>query len=316
MKVNILKEQIFQFCKYKCFVSLFCTMDVVGEETRNDETKDEQVGVAFVNKFLHTVGLIQPIDYIFMDYAMTQTREKVKKSTEVLHFLFHVIMGSETDVQPFPYCSFLELASHRYVNSVSESSEQDFKTLQRYIIYNFCPSESWKTRPVAPFSDFHLYFLDVLKPMIQHSAEELYQIIDTKRGETFFLLFGDHTANDFISVLFVLKDRIIVFHIMRPTLTADEYAYFCKWISTEIPTISRPQHEYAIFALPEGNLVLTDEGVQKRRIHWEEAFGDPNLMDEVCEILKEDGQESKYSDLLNKVATETLEEDVCLSCSS
>lgn len=256
----------------------------MSEETKDAAPPTPRFSENQVNQFLKTIGLVQPIDYIFMDYAMSQNRKLIAKSTEPLYFLFHVIMGSEGDERAFPYCSFLELVSHRYHDTVTENAESDFKTLQRFLIYNFCPSDLWKTRPVAPFTDFHLYFLDVLKPMVNQSAEELYQIIDIKRGETFFLMFGNHEVNDFISVLFVMKNQIIVFHVMRPTLDPSEYAYPCKWISTEIATISRPQHEYAIFALPDGNLVLTDEGVAQRREHWKEAFGNPDLMDETMEI--------------------------------
>lgn len=261
-----------------------------------------------VNLFLKTIGLVQPIDYIFLDYAMTENRKRVEKSTQPLQFLFHVVMASADDNRPFPYSSFLELVNQRKIKNVTEDSTSDFVTLQRYVIYNFCPSDTWTTRPVAPFTDFHLYFLDVLKPMVPHSAEELYQLFDLKRGETFFLTFGDHSVNDFMSVLFVTKKLIAVFHIPRlEPINEEEYSYPCKWIHTSIPTISRPIHEYAIFELPDTNLVLTEEGVEQKRVQWQEAFGNPDLMDQELD----DGEEMKSNNL-----AVSNEEDQCLSCGS
>lgn len=241
-----------------------------------------QYSMATVNRFLQLVGLSQPIDYIFMEYAMHQNREAIAKNKSPLHFLFHVVMSEDDETKRgFPFSTFLQLVNHRYHDSITENGESDFKNVQRYIIYNFCPSDKWDSRPIAPFTDFHLYFLDVLKPMVNQTAEELYQIIDIKRGETFFLLFGDHSVNEFISVLFVMQHKIVVFHVMKPKILDDEFTYTCKWVSTSIPTISKSQHEYAIFDLPNGNLVLSDEGVKTRKQQWQEAFGDPDLMDQV-----------------------------------
>lgn len=276
----------------------------------SDESKEAPPNVSRfsenqVNQFLKTIGLVQPIDYIFMDYAMTQNRKLIENNKEPLYFLFHVIMGSEADERPFPYCSFLELVNQRKHVKVSEAIDSDFETIQRYIIFNFCPSDTWKTRPIAPFTDFHLYFLDVLKPMVKHSAEELYQILDIKRGETFFLIFGNHEVNEFISVMFVMKSQIVVFHVERPSLDETEYSYLCKWISTKIPTISRSQHEYAIFELPDRNLVLTEEGVAERREHWKEAFGDPDIMDQ-----------EMISDFPSSILAYEPKEVECESCSS
>lgn len=247
-----------------------------------------------IQQFLRVVGLVQPIDYIFLDYAMTRNRKEISNSKQPLHFLFHVVMGAEGEERAFPYCSFLELCNYKISN------------MQRYVIYNLSPSDSWKTRPVAPFTDFHLYFLDVLKPCINQSAEELYQIIDIKRGETFFLIFGDREKTEFLSVLFVTAKHIVVFHIYRPVPLDPcfDHPYICKWVDTEIPCVGSPQHEYAIFELPDSNLVLTEEGVKKRQVHWEEAFGNGDLMDQ------EDGQEMKVPERVN------YEETECLSCGS
>ena len=256
-----------------------------------------------INQFLRTIGLIQPIDYIFLDYAMSQNRKLISLSKEPLIFMFHVIMGSENDERPFPYCSFLELVNHRYIPNIGEAAEKDYETISRFVIHNFCPSDSWTTRAISPFSDFHLYFLDVLKPMVNQSAEELYQIIDIKRGETFFLTFGDHISFPFISVLFVTAKQIVVFHVKKPDLKKEDYAYICKWVSTDIPAISESQHEYGIFELPERNLVLTEKGVETRKQQWNEAFGNPDLMDMVEEDIKISTSNLDY-----------LEEEQCLGC--
>lgn len=282
------------------------------DETESDVTVTEkkkgfELTEKVVNDFLRTIGLVQPIDYIFMDYAMTTNRKLISLNKEPLHFLFHVIMGGGEEERPFPYCSFLELASSRHA-SVSEAGEEEFKTIQRYIIYNFCPSETWDQRTIHSFADFHLYFLDVIKPIVNQSAEELYQVIDIKRGETFFLMFGNHQANEKIIVLFVTAKQIIAFHIPRPQLNPDEYGYPCKWISLEIPCVSLPQTEFAIFELPEHNLVLTEQGLDTKRKQWQEAFGDPNLMD-----LTEDSNEEKS---IFQGITSSLEEPHCDSCGS
>jgi hypothetical protein len=257
-----------------------------------------------INQFLRTIGLGQPIDYIFLDYAMSQNRKIISQSKEPLVFMFHVIMGSENDEKPFPYCSFLELVNHKHIATIGEVAEEDFKSISRYVIYNFCPSETWASRPVSSFSDFHLYFLDVLKPMVNQSAEELYQIIDVKRGETFFLTFGDHISYPFISVLFITAKQIVVFHVKKPDLKKDDYSYICKWVSCDIPAISVHQHEYGIFELPEKNLVLTDKGVETRRKQWTEAFGDPDVMDMEEDGVKMSGIDDNY----------LKEDEPCLGC--
>lgn len=302
MKVQYLERTFFSVLQVQKRQIIF--MENMSDESKQETPPASRFSESQVNAFLKTIGLIQPIDYIFMDYAMTQNRKLIANSKEPLYFLFHVIMGAEGEDRPFPYCSFLELVNQRSHMRVSDAVESDFKTLERYIIYNFCPSNEWKTRPIAPFTDFHLYFLDVLKPMVNQSAEELYQILDIKRGETFFLMFGNHEVNEFMSVLFVMKTQIVVFHIMKPTLDESEYSYLCKWISQSVPTVSRSQHEYAIFELPDKNLVLNEEGVAQRRIHWKEAFGDPDLMDQVGP-----------SDLTSGILAYEQEEE-CLGCGS
>lgn len=273
-----------------------------------DETEAVQEKKGFtenqINQFLKTLGLVQPIDYIFLDYAMSQNRKALASAKEPLIFMFHVIMGSEKDARPFPYCSFLELVNHRYIPTIGEVAEQDYQTLTRYVIHNFCPSESWNERPVSPFSDFHLYFLDVLKPMVNQSAEELYQIIDIKRGETFFLTFGDHVSFPFISVLFVTAKQIVVFHVKKPEISEADYSYICKWVSTEIRTVSKNQNEYGIFELPEQNLVLTEQGVETRKQQWKEAFENPDMMD------TEDDGDFK----LKSTELDYSEEHGCLGC--
>lgn len=246
------------------------------ENSGSEEKSDNVISMNQISSFLKVVGLVQPIDYIFLDYAMNQNRNAISKTETPLHFLFEVVLGSKQGESEFPYSTFLEKVRHKFFDNETDSFKEEF----RYVLYNFCPSDTWQSRVPLSFSDFHIYYLDVLKPVVNQSAEELYSLFDMKRGETYFLMFGDRSVHDKLIVLFVRETKIIVFHIPPMLLDLSEICHICKWVSLEIPVISSQIHEHFVFELPPTNLVLTEEGVQIRKKQWEEAFNSPEVMDQ------------------------------------
>lgn len=250
----------------------------MSEESNETKTEVETIEVKKVNHFLQILGLVTPLDYLFLDHAMNMHREAIQKNNKVsLQFLFQLILGRNESDLNFPFSSFLEKVTFRYADP--ESEKLTFKETERFIITNFVPSEHWKDLEPRPFSDFHLYYLDILKPITKQSAEDLYALFDSKRDETFFLVFGDRKDNEFLVVLFVHKKLLTVFHVPPFENKLTDVGHICKWVHTEIPTFQRQLSEYGSFKLPETNLVLTEQGVETRKQQWKEAFGDPDMMD-------------------------------------
>lgn len=246
--------------------------------TEKTEVPEEAIAISKVNQFLKVIGLTMPLDYLFLDHAMNMHREAIAKNQTIsLQFLFQLIIGKDEKDMNFPFSSFLEKISFRYVKPDCEPLE--YAEDDRYIVTNFIPSAKWNENIPRPFSDFHLYYMDVLKPMLQQSVEELYALFDTKKGETFFLVFGDRKLHQFLVVLFVHRDLLIVFHVPPFESKVTDLGHVCKWISNEVPTFQRQLTEHACFKLPETNLVLTAKGVELRKQQWKEAFENPDIMD-------------------------------------
>lgn len=273
----------------------------MAEEVKENESAPEMIEVEKVNHFLKILGLVTPIDYLFLDHAMNMHREAITKNSNVpFQFLFQLVVGKqETDLN-FPFSSFLEKVIFRYTDPSSNSLE--FKETERFIVTNLVPSDHWKDLEPRAFSDFHLYYLDVLKPMTKQSAEELYALFDTKRDETFFLVLGDRKVDLFLVVLFVHKGIITTFHIPPHENKLTDVGHICKWIDCQIPTFQRQISEYGSFKLPDRNLVLTEEGVKMRKQQWQEAFGNPDMID--------------TPDAPDLPVTELMETEVCENCSS
>jgi hypothetical protein len=270
----------------------------------SEPTEDtvETIAVSKVNLFLKAIGLETPLDYLFLDHAMNMHQSAIAKNEQVtLQFLFQLILGKDDKDFEFPYSSFLEKIIFRFVDP--ETENLTFREVPRFIVTHLIPSERYaEKQQVQSFSDFHLYYLDIIKPITKQSAEELYALIDSKKDETFFLVFGNRKDDPFVIVLFVHKKLITTFHILPFESSVKDVGHVCKWIHSEIPTFQRQVTEYGVFQLPETNLVLTDEGIKKRKQQWKEAFDNPDMMD------REDDVDLKLASI--------KDDEICEQCSS
>jgi hypothetical protein len=273
----------------------------ISEEEITKTPVEETISVTKVNNFLRAVGLETPLDYLFLDHAMNMHQTAIMKNKDIsLQFLFQLMIGKEDKDLNFPYSSFLEKINFRYADP--DADVLTMRETPRYIVSHLIPSERWHERKPQSFSDFHLYYLDVIKPMTKQSAEEIYALLDSKKDETFFLVFGDRKIDPFLIVLFVFKKLITTFHITPFECQLTDKGGVCKWIHSEIPTFQRQVTEYGMFELPENNLVLTEKGIQLRKQQWKEAFGDPDYMD------RED-----IPDLVSSILEDS---EVCENCSA
>lgn len=274
---------------------------IIMEISEAGEEVVESIAVSKVNLFLKAIGLETPLDYLFLDHAMSMHQSAVMKNDKItLQFLFQLMIGKEENDKNFPYSSFLEKIIFRYADPEAETAT--FREIPRFIVSHFVPSAQFKEKKIQSFSDFHLYYLDILKPITKQSAEELYALIDSKKDETFFLVFGNRQEDPFIVVLFFYQKLITTFHVLPFESSVKDVGHVCKWIHSEIPTFQRQVFEYGVFQLPDTNLVLTDKGVEIRKQQWQEAFGNENIMD------MED-----IPDLISRVP---VNDEVCESCSS
>jgi hypothetical protein len=273
----------------------------ISEQQPEASPEEESISVVKVNNFLKAVGLETPLDYLFLDHAMNMHQTAILKNKDIsLQFLFQLMIGKDESDVNFPYSSFLEKIIFRYVDP--DATTLTYKETPRYIVTHLVPSDKWEHRKPQSFSDFHLYYLDVIKPITKQSAEELYALLDSKKDETFFLVFGDRKTDPFLVVLFVYKKLITTFHIVPFESSLTDKGHICKWIHAEIPTFQRQSSEYGTFQLPDTNLVLTDKGIEMRKQQWNEAFGNPDLMDR-----------EEIPDLVSSLLQDT---DVCENCSS
>lgn len=244
---------------------------------------------------LSMVGLQTPIDYIFLDFALQKSRQNLTTVADSLHFLFHTVSQQDLDTaeRPFPYSIFIE----KYNMNQEDQFDDKVQHPSHLVMWSLTPSDLWKTRVILPFTDFHLYFQEVVKPLYGYSAEDLYRLFDQKRGELFFVTHGTRSSTESkrIITLFVTAKHIVVFHFdaIDVSLIKKEEQFMSKWISLNYPVSLQSVSEYAIFHLPERNLVMTKEEVEQS-----ESKGSPKSVNFSTEGL------------------DTYEFDDCPSCSS
>lgn len=207
-----------------------------------------------IDQFLDEVGLATPLDFVFQNFAIQKSRINVSKMpSEELLFLFHVMRAEDLKVEtPFPRCAFLE-----------KILPPDPSLPSKYIIWSVEESDIWKTRKQLPFTDFHLYFGDVLYPNLGYSAEELYKVFDARHDETYFINNGPRkqSVDKKFHVLFVTNKVIVAIQIpeVKYEEIPDEVTFICKWISLKEKSCIKLLHEYAVFEFAKRNLVFTEE---------------------------------------------------------
>jgi len=231
------------------------------------EDKKEEVaeaGKKTFSDFLEFIGLSNPIDYTFLDYSMHKSRENVISFKEDLNFFFHLILKEVEDSDhPFPMATWCEKISEEYFDTNTETPDE-VKTRKKIVLWTTLPSDKWPTREVLNFNQFHLYFLDVIKPLQHFSAEELYRVIDQKRGEVYFLTIGSRknvTGDKTLIILFITSKYIVSFHV--PEHKDFETGSYSKWVSLTEKFELKYINEFQLFRLPEGNLVMSKEEVEK-----------------------------------------------------
>lgn len=274
----------------------------MSEETPRKVYSEEQLVVAkeLEKKFedvLCMVGLQTPIDYIFLDFAIQKSRQNLTAVSDSLHFLFHTVSQHDLDHadRPFPFSIFIE----KY--QTTNLSELDSKQGEELVMWSLIPSEQWKNRTVSPFTDFHLYFQDVLRPLYGYSAEDLYRLFDQKRGQLFFVTHGTRSSTESkrIVTLFVTAKNIIVFHFDPVDVSEikKEDKFMSKWVSTSLPISLQSLSEYAIFELPQRNLVMSDGEIKESESAVQRKT-------------------SPRSVSFSTAGLDTYESDDCINCSS
>jgi hypothetical protein len=241
------------------------------------------------NQLLNVIGLQTPLDYIFLDFAQQKSRLALQAISDTPHFLFHTVSNQEIEKaeRPFPHCIFIE-------KKVYKKFDQEVQTtveVTEGILWSLSPSDKWNTRDVLPFTDFHLYFMDVLKPLYGYSAEDLYKLLDEKKNELFFVTHGNRTSSESkrIVTLFCTEKNIIVFHIddVDLTIVGDDEKFMSKWIASDLLLSIHTVQEFALFERPTFQLVSTEE---KRPEPTKIQLSTPGL--------------------------DTYDDDMCVSCSS
>jgi hypothetical protein len=219
-----------------------------------------------LNEFLTEIGLSTPIDFVFQTFAIQKSRLNVSKmSSEDLLFLFHVMKNEDLKVEiPFPRCAFLE-----------KVLPDDPSLPVKHIIWAIEESSTWKTRVPLSFTEFHLYFNDVLHPNLGYSAEELYKVFDARHDETYFINNGPrkNSIDKKFHVLFVTEKVIVAIQV--PEVKYDEIPekemIQCKWVSLKENTLVKAVHESAVFLFPKKNLVFTEEEKKEYAENMEEG---------------------------------------------
>lgn len=220
------------------------------------------------NNILNGIGLSTPVDYIFLDFAIQKSRMALKNLDDKLHFLFHTCSKTEMEAgdRLFPNSMFLEKCSYRHFNVEKQQTED----VEELIMWVLQPSEQWKTRNILPFTDFHLYFNEVIKPLYDYSAEDIYRILDDRKEEFFFISHGSRTSSESkrIITLFISKDHIIVFHFdfVDVEKIPKSEKFMSRWISLFHPICLQEIHEYAIFERAKFQLVAP-VSVEEQPIH-------------------------------------------------
>jgi len=234
-------------------------------EEKKQEYSEEQLVVAKemekrFDSILNMLGLESPIDYIFLDFALQKSRLNLKNISDSLHFLFHTVSNQDLKnlERPFPHSIFAEKCETR----IFDEKQQGTVESSEIVLWSLVPSEQWKTRDILPFTDFHLYFMDIVKPLYGYSAEDLYRLLDEKKGDLFFVTHGTRSTTESkrIVTLFVTAKHIIAFHFdpVDVTTVPQTEKFKSKWISIDSAISIQSLSEFAVFARPEGNLVLKD----------------------------------------------------------
>lgn len=249
-------------------------VEEISEETNqtNIENKEGEPKVEDFTNFLVGIGLQHKVDYVFLQYAQLKSREMIKQMKEnTLNFMFDLAVTDYSD-RFFPLATWLEkINTKNFIINDDPDSEQLTQDKNYHILWHTAPSKIFQTREILTPNDFHLYFLDVVKPKNYEenfSAEELYRVIDQKRGQTYFLVINNrrssHQDGMFI-VLFINDKHIIPFHIPKKTLhgTYDENGAFSSWVALDERFEHQVVNEFAIFSLPDGNFVLSKEEALK-----------------------------------------------------
>lgn len=251
------------------------------------------------NRILNTIGLQTPLDYIFLDFALQKSRLNLEKITDTPHFLFHTI--SRTDIQnkdrPFPHCLFIEKKTFK---KFDETVQNTIDT-EHGIIWSLTASDIWETRNVLPFTDFHLYFMDVLKPLYHYSAEELYRLFDEKQNETFFVSHGNRSSTEQrrIVTLFCTPKHIVVFHFddIDTTDIPENEKFFSKWISADLSLSLHSLTEFALFERPDIQLV-------------------PKVESESKIDVQPDKENIERKVMFSTPGLDMVEDDFCMNCSA
>lgn len=256
-------------------------METVNEtnSVQQQETTQEDVsGKPFpINEFLNEIGLSTPIDYVFQTFAIQKSRLNVSKmDAETLLFLFHVMKNEDLKQEiPFPRCAFLE-----------KIIGDDPAKPSRYVIWAVEESESWKTRKPLPFTDFHLYFNDVLHPNLNYSAEELYKVFDARHDETYFINNGPrkNSVDKKFHVLFVTEKVIVALQIPKLEYNdmPEDKLFQCKWVSLHENAFIQSISECAVFDFPKRNLVFSEE--EKKEYNENMDLVDSSTECEECKI--------------------------------
>lgn len=235
-------------------------MEIINEQDKKEETTEEMNEVKVmeqkINDFFIQLGLSHPIDFVFLSYSQGRSRERVKYSNENLIFLFHLITNQNlTEEKSFPRAAFLE----KVVNL-----EETFN-----IIWTLSPSEIWASRTILPFENFHLYFMNILSPAFQYSVEDLYKVLKTRKGESYFLHHGARkdTETEILHILFVTPKVIIAFQVGKIIFDEieDHQIFVSKWISENEKSILLDCQEKEIFEFPPDNFLDTiEDGTEKK----------------------------------------------------
>ena len=263
-------------------------MDIVDCNKEEQATPLEEQEKKF-NQLLNVIGLQTPLDYIFLDFAQQKSRLALQAISDSPHFLFHTVSNQEIQnaERPFPHCIFIEKKIYKKFDEVVQSTIDETEG----ILWSLSPSEKWNSRDVLPFTDFHLYFMDVLKPLYNYSAEDLYKLLDEKKKELFFVTHGNRTSSESkrIVTLFCTEKHIVAFHIddVDLSIIPKEEKFMSKWISSELPLSIHSVQEFALFERPSFQLVSSEE---KNQEPTKIQFSTPGL--------------------------ETYEDDMCVTCSS
>lgn len=237
-----------------------------GETNEVTEKSDNSDLVQLIRNYssnLQKIGLNSAIDYTFFRFSQIKSQELFKNSeSNKLNFLFNLCVGEYPD-RKFPLVTWHEKIPNKQFFINNDPDGEVSKDLNYHVLWITYPSKEFETREILQPTDFHLYFLDVIKPKSideRFSAEELYKEIDKKRGETYFITLNERTSshNDgTIVMLFVTDKHIIVFNLPKPVFEGayEDNGEISIWISQEERFKREIIYEKAIFALPEFGFV-------------------------------------------------------------